>query len=741
MIPLHIKAQNAGMLVWRRDAEVIFETFELTPLSSKVTTTEGRLKRSFPTEGVSVDLSVFVSPDFRSALASTIAKMSFQVVPEMCNEIRAPTGNADDSVAPHLVSGLMASFLLANGKSTSEATIWKHTREEVTLAEGKSEPWKRSPVWLLLRVALQLQMSRTELGAQNHSLYKRFMIFFMSQLLRDAVKGEFGSDLLYTMSAKMARRLVKLDLRRHEQWMQSVHKIMAAATHLLEARRMAIIAKDKRVLGLTGLTAERAEADVKMHLPDLDVFVAQMSSRQHEDQSPAFSPPSGMLCTTGDDFPDIEYIKVNQRYEFHNLCAFETWVATNLESWTQRHINERVTCARLRHAIQAYHEIASACYAGSAEGNSAAILTILELWVACDKSAVAQHRLLEEFNHDIPHKPCEFLLLRFRSDLERLHRVEKYLSDRTRNAATVGKGLSAIYNAGQAKSFSTRFVADSVVHQGILDAITRHVEEQRSQQSEELDGLKLRFDHCMGIKATATCQDEEFVDFQGRTQKRHAARCQRCLVEEELALLDINVLEEPLPASKHEAASVVFELRVPPAFAAWRDATVLVLNDVLQLRSRHEEKPSMECTLESFADVANHLDRAPSEQRVILATEMVPGSVRSRVPISAELELANVCIPSSIRWHHFDKKTSAAIGRPTMTEAVARMCSLKFDEYSATLQPYLKRERLPNAVLTRQAECPPNMSQMEFRALCSIPFAQHTQWMNILIQLAIPSVD
>ncbi|CAF3505971.1 unnamed protein product [Fusarium graminearum] len=73
---LHIPAQNSGIFVYRTDASVTFETFELSPSNKEVMETRGRLIRRFPANATEILYRDLVDVDFEYALATTLAKMS-----------------------------------------------------------------------------------------------------------------------------------------------------------------------------------------------------------------------------------------------------------------------------------------------------------------------------------------------------------------------------------------------------------------------------------------------------------------------------------------------------------------------------------------------------------------------------------------------------------------------------------------------------------------------------------------
>ena len=101
-------------------------------------------------------------------------------------------GEIRDTAHPLIVTELLAGFMLAYGEAVNVASIRKHTRDEV-LWNNCKKPWRRSPVWLLVKVSIHLIFLRTGLAARDAvRLYKHFMISFtvcvLSQstpLLRD----------------------------------------------------------------------------------------------------------------------------------------------------------------------------------------------------------------------------------------------------------------------------------------------------------------------------------------------------------------------------------------------------------------------------------------------------------------------------------------------------------------------------------------------------------------------------
>ncbi|KAG7410168.1 putative AC transposase [Fusarium oxysporum f. sp. raphani] len=204
---LHVAAQNGGVLVRKTITSAIFETFELSPANKAVMTTQGRLVRQFPANATEIPSLDFEDETFLSVFTKTLEKMSYQTVQETVHKARKAEQEHDEdreTVEPWIVTDLLPSMLRGVGKQVTVPGICKNTREEVMWSNSKL-PWRRSPVWFLIRVGLQLTMTR--LARKDKDSYKEFMVFLMAQVLDVAVKQGAKSDILHTMSTKLSRRL------------------------------------------------------------------------------------------------------------------------------------------------------------------------------------------------------------------------------------------------------------------------------------------------------------------------------------------------------------------------------------------------------------------------------------------------------------------------------------------------------------------------------------------------------
>jgi hypothetical protein len=160
VVALELKAQNAALLLSRSDDYIIFEAFELSP-TNEASMKSGRLKRTFPSLASRIPISQMNETGLKKTLASTIAKLSSQVALGSQPKVHKASCDHDeprDTTNPHLLTDWFMNVTAALGEPTDVVGIVKNTREEV-LWQAK-QPWRRSPLWLLIRVSLQLLFIR-----------------------------------------------------------------------------------------------------------------------------------------------------------------------------------------------------------------------------------------------------------------------------------------------------------------------------------------------------------------------------------------------------------------------------------------------------------------------------------------------------------------------------------------------------------------------------------------------------
>ena len=138
----HIQAQNAGIIFWKLEMEMIFELFEVMPTAEKLLNTKGKLICSFPRPAITVPLEIICDNDFRDELASFLEQMD----KEAPDDIVMAAKRDGDSAHPRYITQMLTGILRALGQPADVHRISKCVADECYAYN----PWRRSPLWLVL---------------------------------------------------------------------------------------------------------------------------------------------------------------------------------------------------------------------------------------------------------------------------------------------------------------------------------------------------------------------------------------------------------------------------------------------------------------------------------------------------------------------------------------------------------------------------------------------------------------
>ncbi|CEJ82151.1 hypothetical protein VHEMI02235 [[Torrubiella] hemipterigena] len=746
-MPLYIHEQNAGMVIYKNEDKICFEFYELSPLNAPVCTTAGRLKRRFPSATASVDATVISDPKFMSTIVDALASMSVDAVPLMMPTIRERNKlvpNQKDTANPGIINMLLAGWLIGHGETIPVYPIDKHTRNEVSYGDSSSSLlWRRSPLWLHFRVSMQIQLHRQSSPEQASAFYKQFMSYFHAQILQCALDMRFGSDILALVKAKLAYRLQKLATPDTPHWMQRVEAVMKNTNETIEARWSAI--QDRTASKTIDQIADIQPSDAHFSLSTVEIFVQQQTSPSRNSPSTIPFETIQLIGSSPENLPKLPPpLYALKDLVICQLGAFERWVEYNLSSWATVHMKRRTMVPEILEAAQQYHHQASRSYVGDPEGLSIMYLVIMELYCACDQSAVALMPLLADYAIPIPSQVFSSLLLRSENHLQRLKKEQDYLSSR--------KGLEkyadhSILTSMEECSFPCRYVDQNTDEQEVLKKL-----EQACQN--ELQGKKNELKKKQQALAEREPDSEDeccLYDVDASGVSTHNPACPNCIRSKALEgdnLIQISPVLQLLPPSEHLKKLIVFELRIPGTFKAWRDASGFVLSRVLCFACTNPSSGG-KVLLNAYSRLDDFRSRLPSGEFVVLGykgrTSTTP------IPVTQALTVEEVCLPHGLNWSYILKENYASIciNKKVFAEPSPFFdsCVFQLPTKSASLQQYLHRPHYkpagvePNAALARHYEHPDHLSQTESKGLCDLAYGQRQQWHSILTQLAQPTVD
>jgi hypothetical protein len=195
---------------------VVFEAFEASPRSEDVLAAEGALECDFPGSSVSIPLTTYMEPNFQLNLARFLEQASREPVSSF-----APlTGKSGQYVVeerqtahPDLITNYFITLLEAFGRHAHEVPHFhKRIRDNACWKNGAKFPFRRLPLWLVLRIGLRRHLHLLFGDESGQAHYKFLIASVLSDLLADILRrGGFDHHKMAFINAKLSRRLSKLE--------------------------------------------------------------------------------------------------------------------------------------------------------------------------------------------------------------------------------------------------------------------------------------------------------------------------------------------------------------------------------------------------------------------------------------------------------------------------------------------------------------------------------------------------
>jgi len=603
----------------------------------------------------------------------------------------------------------------------------KRIGDEILRDGAARQPWRRSSLWLILKVTLQSSL-------RDSNLYKPFILFFHAHLLRICVHRNFASELLYAMRVKMARRLSKLGTAVSHHICQVVYNTAKEIEALLSKRWT-----EFRAIGSISPT---------LQLEGLD-FVADT----HITLDKSFQNLTNMLDPPSSRFSEMPFTRLGgfRLYEVHDftrfmdgrlakaisedqsiaIADFEVSVERNLESWvTTSKTNGYDSSDVIASCIQQYYASAKDLYAANPEDSSMMILTIMDLWLALDRLATGECPLLREYSPEIPSNFLHSLLLRRPSTLKRASHIEEYLHQRHQAALEVPSVFS---NSVGDSSFAVKYFCSSEKLQRLYDEINTHAQQEREKKRKELASLNQE-SYSYSLRASMLEHEQSYL----LGTAMHSMNCQKCISEHQAGNLTIKIHEWPLPRSTQHAQLVVFELFPPRAFSAWRGITYMILRDIGMPSVPDLEYPPV-FFLDSFSGLQPWV-QDQQDHRVTIGSTTNPFSKKVVIPAME----SSVFVDNGLSFRLCDRKRTSWVMGSFSEASVLMLCIPpipKSSPYSSLHFAVCGVQHSPNGTIASQVDCPDDINLHEFIAFSGLRSGPHLQWLNIARELASPSLS
>ncbi|KAJ7708800.1 hypothetical protein B0H17DRAFT_1124601 [Mycena rosella] len=736
-------AQNAGVVLRRREADLTMEFFQASPTNAAVTGTTGKLVIQFPSRP---RLSLPIQDASVQSLSALLAALDCTKMEDAIPKTqKAGSGHDETRDVPDIryVSELLGGIARAltpaeSAEDTASSTVYATKRiNDHVLWKSALLPWRRSPKWLVIRAALQTTVE--DWGIPEQYGYKVFITFILAKTLKLALAADVSHDLLFVMSAKIGTRMWKLrsvfssdpspppfPLDFVASQINATHSIVADAWEAVQAREALksswVAPSPDQITAAQTLTLPRSSAHfeaVKVRGSALQSMVFQTSEFEEHLRSQCEAqkqtPPS-----PGQSTPDLwlQFLDLEQR----------------VADWTDSSSLQPLTM--LADLIEEHDQLAISFKSRNPEIFSRIFLVVLELWVALDKSATSQFPLLLDYSPELSVRSFEPLLLPELSQMRRLRNVELYVAKRHTNATYPDLSVFS-FNPHRNSLPSRHFTGDADL-QTLREDIQRQASSDRAEKIQELQS-KSRL-HATILEQRDQLETLYFTDRWGN-YKHDWWYCRRCAKKKEADRMTITIFEWPLPGVDAFSRLVVFELSLPTAFGIWRDATYILARNHSNIEA--ERSPPSGLLRDYSLLKANFASKNPKQRVTIASTAssflQAHYGEAQHFPWSESSIIKN----NPLRYRLWDTIAGEWLPSTFLLIDIRDSCTLQIPSgpYKCLTWTMVSTAHAPNDVIARQSECPAELSYHEWEAFGHLRAGVRLQWHNIMLQIIAGVID
>ncbi|KAM0385097.1 hypothetical protein ACHAQC_011719 [Fusarium culmorum] len=582
-LALFVTQQNSALLIHRNEIEetVVFEALQTAAPVKDVLAAKNSLTAEFPHRSVQVPFNVFNDMSFLRNLSQLVGQASYESFDQFAAKASkgghsiAETRNSTD---PALVIELLMSLLEGLGSGLEVQPVRKKVRDDVVL--GSSEvPWRRSPYWLVLRVALRrmlLELLDHKCAGMGRVYYKFILCAMLADILKDSVE-HLHPEMTLQLRSKLCRRMAKLkaDSAACSSSLRPLYDNLFASTSRdfgdivrYAAERVSLQwdeFKARAARRIPTLPRRVSEADLYMRLDNSGTFLTSQLSQNTSFPSRRISPDLPQL----QEGTVLEVGRLANRYI--SLQESEDVAATRLTATSEQ---PQQLCKSLSGGIIDLLTNVGDTFNKDSVMMSRHLLRLFELWTSMDEAATSICPLLKNYHPLFIPDALDVLCLMTRDEMVRLLRVQQYIRNRV---ASHKKNRGTIFdNPRKGSSFPAQFVSSTATGGQMLMTATLIDEaslKARESTLSELERLTKRYD-----SLTQSLNDLTCTCTKSPTGKKITHGCRRCPKLWQRKKLKISVHEDFLPSTdtdqrRAQRAAILLELLIPEYLTAYRAAT------------------------------------------------------------------------------------------------------------------------------------------------------------------------
>ncbi|OAG11713.1 uncharacterized protein CC84DRAFT_1133705 [Paraphaeosphaeria sporulosa] len=752
---LYVKEQNAAILVYKdagtNGEHVLFEAFEAAANCEAVVASENALRRDFPAYAASVPSEVYLTRSFQESFASFLQRASIEPLKRFAAvtyKAGAPLPEIRGTMDPSLITEFLMTVLEANGMRCDVPLLRKRIHDTISFKDARI-PWRRSPLYLAIRVAMQRHLYKIMGPNLGHFYYKLIMALFLSRLLGECYRV-IPHEAAFNFMQKLGRRLAKIE---HHQMSVSGHDATLRASLFdkmqrdfkmrLENTRGFLVnqwnvyrAKTRRPIRILPKVAD--PNDSKLQLPSsghrlrLVAFGASWTSppqlfspRQLLERYEAFRGNTNSFAVVAD-----RYLELASTVEVQ-VVPMQAGYRVPIE-WETR-------CCALARTIGQYVSSTKDLLEGYPEMKSRFLLDVMELWAELDRHAIVGFPLLKIYHPGFDPELLDALEFLHADDMQRVEEVQTYIKHRCNGWA--GSGSKTIFDPPAEDSFASVYYNELGEYTGLAqlrEEIQADAEELRTHKEEEWETKLEQYKQTLQeIEESPPCPGFEEIVKDGVLKSIHKSACPKHRLAFKARSIKIEIFEDPLPKDEATAKAAVFELRCPLPFAAYRDATWLLLSILAHVPVQAlEDVP----TLRGYNGLSHYANS-------VLPQVTLGSSTKSHLDCHyAEtgfpVELHQIWRPCGLTLRYYDTGSQSWTQRDDKM-SFSRHIPLMLPSSSPYNCVGVNTYRWPssNDILASQTKCPADLNVHEFMAWQELLSGTNRRWLSLLRELGATNLN
>ncbi|KAI9644579.1 hypothetical protein NHQ30_006600 [Ciborinia camelliae] len=738
---LNVVEQNAALLIYlsKSGDSVVFEAFETSARAEDVLAAENALEWDFPGYAVDIPLSTFKQQDFLEQLATFLENASTESIKRFAakaTKAGSLATEARNTVSCALITQMLMTLLEGNGRRIYPSILKKRVRDDV-LWFNAEKPWRRNPLYLVLRVALQRQLySMSDLGRRH---YKFMTCLAMTQLLEQSLHT-VGIESLSFLKTKLCRRLAKLEndggeisTAVHEQTFKALMPIfknsIKQASDLIEAKWLDFKRSNQRPI--MPLPRRASERDLHLTLPNSGPYLQRIILT--ESLRPTLRSQNQKIPIDISAAATKKIGKFGSRYL--SLCDMEIGIEFGNSAPPLSVPDNELHCREISKQIRKYLAVSEGAYCSNLEESSIMILSIMELWMSMDKCACIIYPLLKDFHPFFTSEMMDVLQLPLYKDMCRLQKVQEYLQDRCSNRAD-----KTIFEDAVRGCFAERYFLESSEAPRLQDLFRRiETDADRLRQRKEDEWREASEVHDKLIQTISETCCMYTID-------GHDKHCRKCFLQRKAQRLKIQIHEHPLPSNLTRARVAVFEISCPRTFSVYRDTTWKILN-TLALPKSQVDSMELVVLLEDYPGLSGYVDDR-SERELSLGSTTKSFLITHYGNVRLPCDIEDVCLTNGLKLFYYDIPSKIWTGRKCENQRPTFSHHFMFTVPKSSPFSILSPELSTNGngpssyeVVASQSRCPSGLNVHEFMAYQALFSGKTRRLTQLVVELGSQNLN